>query len=60
MLKNLLTYFAKCTTDEGLQAACFNIAVERYLMIKFDGDFTDSELSLIALKIAKEVRRELI
>ena len=60
MLNNLLNYFARATADEGLQAACFAIASERYLDAKFNGDYSDDELSLIAVKIAKQVRRELI
>lgn len=60
MLTNLLTYFSNATPDEGLQAACFNIAAERYLDAKFNGEFNDNELSAIAIKIAQDVRRELI
>lgn len=60
MLTNFLNYFSRCTKVEGLQAACFLRSSERYLTIKYNGDFTDDELLLIAIKIAKEVGRELI
>lgn len=60
MLSNLLNYFQNAPADETLQAACFAAASERYLSIKFNGNYTADELSAIAVNVARSVRREMI
>lgn len=60
ILTNILNYFKLATDDEGLQAACFALAAEQYLDLRYSGNFSESQLSAYAVCICTRVRRECI